>query len=117
MPERSSEDELRQLLRSAYRHIDLLHKKNLSSAKAETAISQLQGEIYVLQWKLRDARELLSRVQPLVAGSTIGKQIAAFLAQPGGGPPVVPGGLAGYEEEKQKREAQDSAAPARQRPV
>jgi hypothetical protein len=96
------EEELRQLLRSAYRHIDLLNKRNMTSAKAEMIICMLQGEVYVLQWKLRDARSLLRGVQPLAQGSGIAKEIDAFLAQPGGGLPTVPGGLAGYEAGQQK---------------
>jgi hypothetical protein len=47
MWESSGEHELKLLLQSAYRHIDWLHKQNLSSAKAEAAICHLQGEVYV----------------------------------------------------------------------
>ena len=102
MWKRSSDQELRQLLQSAYRHIDLLNKRNTTSAKAQTMISGLQGEVYVLQWKLRDARRLLRCVQPLARGSGIAKEIDAFLAQPGGGTLTVPGGFARYEEGQQK---------------
>jgi hypothetical protein len=98
----SDKEELRQLLRSAYRHIDLLNMRNMTSARAETIVGMLQGEVYVLQWQLRDARMLLRGVQPLVRGANIAKQIEAFLARTGDGPPTVPGGLAGYEEGQQK---------------
>jgi hypothetical protein len=98
----SDKEELRQLLRSAYRHIDLLNKGNMTSSRAETIIGMLQGEVYVLQWQLRDATTLLRRAQPLVREPTIAKQIDAFLAQQGDEPPTVPGGLAGYEEGQQK---------------
>jgi hypothetical protein len=104
---RSSERELKQRLKSAYRHIDWLHKKNLPSAKAETAICHLQGEVYVLRWKLRDAIGLLSRVRYSIDGTSFAKEIDAFLAQPGNAPPVVPGGLAGYEDEQQMIEPRD----------
>jgi len=99
MWKRSSDDqELRQLLRSAYRHIDSLNKRNITSAKAESIICMLQGEVYVLQWQLRDATMLLRGAQPVLRGASIAKQIEAFLARTGDAPPTVPGGLAGYEE-------------------
>src|SRR4051794_3235984 len=102
---RPREHELKLLLRSAYRHIDWLHKQNLPSAKAETAICHLQGEVYVLRWKLRDAIGLLSRARYSVDGASLAKEIDAFLAQPGNDPPVVPGGLAGYEEQQRSSAA------------
>jgi hypothetical protein len=95
---RPSYEELRQLLRSAYRHIDLLNKRNTTSAKAESIIGMLQGEVDVLQWQLRDARMLLRGAQPLLRGASIAEQIEAFLARTGDAPLTVPGGLAGYEE-------------------
>jgi hypothetical protein len=103
MWKRSSDDqELRQLLRSAYRHIDSLNKRNITSAKAESIICMLQGEVYVLQWQLREARTLLRGAQPLVRGASIAKKLEAFLARTRDGPPTVPGGLAGYEEDSNK---------------